>query len=150
IVGVDAEIRRGARIAPHEIVDRVLGDRAKSRIPGPRGPGRSAARDRGRAGCRGDDHDGRLHMNPGGFAPPVPPYTLARRDPAPRSVRAAHRTNTFGISASGSPRRKTWSGAASACSTRGLPNPSSAPSVDARSLAPSGLVTTSRKDFFGG
>ena len=55
----------------------------------------------------------------------------------------SYRMNTFGISASGSPRRKTRKGVVRSSSARGSRNPSMAPSVPGPAELPNGFLTIS-------
>ena len=65
------------------------------------------------------------------------------REPANREPRRIHLTNTFGIIANGSPRRKTRRGAVNVVSARRSFRPRKADSSALRSEAPNGLAIDS-------
>ncbi len=81
-------------------------------------------------------------ITPTAVAAGVPPITPAALAPG-SSHPGGHRTKTFGINASGSPRLNTWSGAIRVCSPRASLSPRSAPSVVAPSDRPNGLAIIS-------
>jgi hypothetical protein len=74
---------------------------------------------------------------------------FATRIPDPDREAATHLTNTFGMMASGSPRRKTRRGAVSVCRARRSPRPRNADSRALRSELPK-LASDSYSDRFGG